>query len=174
MISGSTQSSRFIVCHRWQALLVLWGQVMPWPHFPHPFIHQRMLWLSPHLGYCENSAMDTGRGHLCMVLTFCPLGTCIWKMDCWVMWQFYFVFFEELDFHNSCTSVIHNCSLFPHPHQHLLSLLFWAVSKWTVVRWYSSMVVCDLHFPVEHCFICLLAMLYILREIFIHVLCSIS
>ena len=68
------------------------------------------------------------------------------EWNCWVAWyqQFHFLFFEEPPhiFHSGYTNLLSHqqCTRAPsspHPHQHLLSVIFFMIVNLTGVKWLS-------------------------------------
>ena len=86
------------------------------------------------------------------------------QWDCWVIWQFYFVFLRHLHtvLHSGCTSLHQQCkgSFFSAPSPAFIACRLLDSSHSDRVRWYLIVVLICISLimsDVEHLFMCLLA-----------------
>ena len=129
------------------------------------------------LGYCEQCCNEHGSANLFKILIPVLLNKYP-EVGCWIIWQFYFSFFEEAPFCFTGTILhLHQhgtwVPMFLHPCQHLLFSGFFDNEHLNRCEVVSRDF--DLHLPddsdVQHLFIYLLYLLIFFGELSIHYLC---
>ena len=111
------------------------------PQFPYAFLQQWALRLFLYLGYFESCCSQHGSTNICFRYWLCYFWTLYPKVGMLVRW-FYFWFLAEIPYCfpqwlNQLTlpPTVLRGPLSPHPHQHLLSVVFLRTVILTGVRW---------------------------------------